>query len=124
MLEEAVKNLFRSIWSSWPNSLKKVSWVLLQVRSFRHFFKRRHALIPQPQPISRGKSFHGIPVLRTNTIAVNAWRFRIGGRPLNLFDLSGGSKDSILFHHSSLTICRLIENLQVSYGYRFKLKFC
>jgi len=123
-LEASMRNFFQSICSSLPSSLRKVSWSFFQIPSLCHVASRRHALIPEPQPISWGKSSQGIPVFRTNTIAVKASRLGIGGRPFEPLGLSGGSNGSTFFHISSLIIFRAIGNLRVPYGYRLKLGFC
>lgn len=124
MFEESMRNLFQPICPSSPSSFKNALWIFSQTPSFCHFSSRRQAVIPQPQPISCGKSSQGIPVRKTKTIAMKAWRFPMGGRPLLPLAFSAGSNASILFHNSSLTISRAIENLRVLYGYRFKLGFC
>lgn len=123
-LEESIKNFLQSMWPSWPSSLKQASWIFFQIPSLCHFASLRQALMPEPQPISWGRSSQGIPVFKTNTMAVKTCRLGIGGRPLEPGGLSGGSNGSILFHSSSFTIVRAIGRLLAPYGYRIKLGFC
>ena len=42
---------------------------------------RRQQVMPDPQPISLGRYSHGTPLLSTNRIPVNAWRWDSGLRP-------------------------------------------
>ena len=123
-LEESIRNFFQSIWFSLPSSFKKVSWSFFQIPSLCHFARRRQALIPDPQPISWGKSSQGMPVFKTKTMAVKTCRLGMGGRPFDPLGLSGGSNGSISFHISSLRIVRAIGHLLRPYGYRLKLGFC
>jgi len=39
-----------------------------------HWRNRRQQLMPEPQPISRGRLSQGMPVCRTNTMPVSTWR--------------------------------------------------
>jgi hypothetical protein len=63
----------------------------------------RQHVIPLPQPISWGRSSHGIPVLRTNRIPANTFRAGILGRPPFAFGGSGGNSGSMCSHSSSET---------------------
>ena len=45
------------------------------------FLRRRQQVIPEPQPISWGKSSQPMPLLRTNKMPVKAARSGTGGRP-------------------------------------------
>ena len=49
--------------------------------SLCHSCRRTQHAAPEPQPISRGRSFQGRPVLRIKRIPVNAARFSWGLRP-------------------------------------------
>ena len=71
-------------------------------RSVHSCIRRQH-VIPEPQPISRGKSSHGIPVLSTNTIPVSTWRSASLLRPPLGLGGCAGSSGSIRFHSSSGT---------------------
>lgn len=64
---------------------------------------RRQQLIPEPQPISAGRSSHGMPVLSTKTIPVSAARSGIGGRPPFGFGRGGGSRGATAAQRSSGT---------------------
>src|SRR5260370_10599705 len=66
-------------------------------------FNRRQQVTPEPQPISRGNIFQGMPERSTNTIPVSVARSDTRGRPrpfLGRF-LRLGSNNSIMFHNSS-----------------------
>ncbi len=66
-------------------------------------FSRRQQVTPEPQPISRGNIFQGMPERSTNTIPVSVARSDTRGRPrpfLGRF-LRLGSNNSIMFHNSS-----------------------
>ena len=66
----------------------------------------RQQVIPEPQPISRGRSDHALPVLRINKMPVNAFRSSIGWRPGNRFrrGFGGGNNGWTISHNSSDTI--------------------
>ena len=63
----------------------------------------RQHVIPLPQPISCGRSSHGMPVLRTNNTPVSAFRSAILGRLPFGFGGSGGNRGSTTSHSSSDT---------------------
>jgi hypothetical protein len=66
-------------WSS------KIVRIFSQVPSACQSRRRRQQVMPQPQPISRGKSSQGIPVLRTKRMPVKALRSSsLGCPPLGL----------------------------------------
>ncbi len=66
--------------------------------------KRRQHVIPDPQPISCGRSSHGMPVLRTNRMPVRACRSGTRLRPGYRYRRSTrGNKGSIRAHNPSLT---------------------
>jgi hypothetical protein len=95
----------KSIWSACRN-LFSITWCILsQTPAFCHSCNRRQQVIPQPQPISCGRSSQPIPVFNTNNIPVRASRFDIGFRPgyrnLRFFSRINGF---MISHNSSLTI--------------------
>jgi hypothetical protein len=63
----------------------------------------RQQVIPDPQPISRGSIFHGMPLRRTNKIPPSAARSGTGGRPPSALDLCGGSSGSMRCQRESGT---------------------
>ncbi len=66
--------------------------------------KRRQHVIPDPQPISCGRSSHGMPVLRTKRIPVRACRSGTRLRPGYRYRRSTrGNNGSIRAHNPSLT---------------------
>src|SRR5262245_16736660 len=69
-----------------------------------HSTSRRRQRLPEPQFISRGRSFQLMPVLRTKRMPVRAWRFVSGLRPgkRQRRGLGGGSSGSIRCHSSSV----------------------
>jgi hypothetical protein len=62
-------------------------------------------VIPEPQPISCGSMFHGIPLRRTNRMPVSTARSGIGFRPAyrRWRDRRFGRRGSMRFHSSSST---------------------
>jgi hypothetical protein len=91
----------KSSRSARRNSDNKHRWIFSQIPASCQSRSLRQQVIPDPQPISCGKSCQAIPVLRTNAMPVNASRFSIGGRPP--FRLGGrrGINDATKFHNSS-----------------------
>ncbi len=71
-----------------------------QVRSLRQH------VMPEPQPISWGSMFHGMPLRSTYRMPVSACRFEMGLRPAYRLRRSfrGGSSGSINAHSSSSRI--------------------
>jgi len=67
------------------------SWSLLQ------------QVIPDPQPISRGRSSQGTPVFKTYKIPVRAWRLGTVGRPPWGCGLGGGRQGSMTAQSSSVS---------------------
>jgi hypothetical protein len=94
------------IWSACRNLFSIMRCILSHTPAFCHSCSRRQQVIPQPQPISCGRSSQPMPVLSTNNIPVKASRFDIGFRPgyRNLRFFSG-INGFIISHNSSLTIC-------------------
>jgi hypothetical protein len=102
----------KSIWSAFRSLFSNTSWILSQTPAFCQSLRRRQQVIPEPQPISGGRSSHPIPVLRTKRIPVRAALSEIGFRPgyRNLLFFFG-SIGSIICHSSSLSICFAISSL-------------
>jgi hypothetical protein len=67
------------------------------------YTSRRQQVTPDPQPISRGSIFHGMPLRRTNKIPVSTARSGIGFRPAwrRFRARRLGRIGSIRFHNSS-----------------------
>ena len=95
----------KSIWPARRNLLNSTRCILSHTPASCHSCSRRQQVIPQPQPISCGRSSQPIPVFNTNNIPVSAWRFDIGFRPgyRNLRFFSG-INGFMISHNSSLTI--------------------
>lgn len=95
----------KSIWSACRNLFSITRCILSHTPAFCHSCSRRQQVIPQPQPISCGRSSQPIPVLSTNNIPVRASRFDIGFLPgyRNLRFFSG-INGFMISHNSSLTI--------------------
>jgi hypothetical protein len=95
----------KSIWSACRNLFSITRCILSHTPAFCHSCSRRQQVIPQPQPISCGRSSHPMPVFNTNNIPVRAWRFDTGFRPgyRNLRFFSG-INGFMISHNSSLTI--------------------
>jgi hypothetical protein len=85
------------------NSVSKTRWSRFQTPARCHRTRRRQHVLPDPQPISLGSIFQGMPLRSTNRIPVNAARSGIGFRPA-CWRLRGrrlGNKGSIRVHKSS-----------------------
>jgi hypothetical protein len=95
----------QSIWSANPSRSSRTRWRLSHTPAACQSRKRRQQVIPLPPPISWGSLSHGIPVLSTKRIPVNAARFPMPGRPPFGLGGSGGNRGSIMAHSSSDTSC-------------------
>ncbi len=93
----------QSIWSALRSWASSVSWMCCQTPAACQSRSRRQQVIPEPQPISWGRSSQGMPVFKTNRIPVRAWRWLIGLRPgcRNRLGLGAGNNGSIRFHNLS-----------------------
>lgn len=102
----------KSSWSACRNLLSNTWWILSHTPASCQSRRRRQHVMPEPQPISRGRSSQAIPVLSTNRIPVIAARlergFRPGYRNLRFFF---GSNGSMICHSSSLSICLAMSSL-------------
>jgi hypothetical protein len=102
----------KSICSACRNLLNKTLWILSHTPALCQSRRRRQQVMPEPQPISKGRSSHAMPVLSTNRIPVRASLSGTGLRPgyRNLrffFGISG----SMICHSSSLSIGFAISSL-------------
>jgi hypothetical protein len=81
-------------------------WILSQTPLFCQLRSKRQQVIPEPQPISCGRSSQGIPVRRTKITPVNTLRTSKGLRPghRRRRGLGGGTKGLISSHSSSFNI--------------------
>lgn len=93
----------QSIRSALPNRSRSTRCNRCQTPACCQSRSRRQQVIPLPQPISRGRYSHGIPVVSTNTIPLKHARSGTRGRPGFFFGRGSGSKGSTTFHNSSLT---------------------
>jgi len=92
--------------SSWPrrrNSVSRTVCRRFQTPARCHRASRRQQVLPEPQPISGGSMFHGIPLRSTKRIPVNTARSGIGARPAyrRFRARRFGSKGAIRVHKSS-----------------------
>ena len=71
----------QSIWSAWFNKSSSTRWITSHTPASFQSRSRRQQLIPQPQPISCGKSSQGMPVFKTKRMPVSARRLLMGMRP-------------------------------------------
>jgi len=98
--------------SACRNLLSNTWWILSHTPAFFQSRKRRQHVMPEPQPISRGRSSQAIPVLSTKSIPVIAARlergFRPGYRNLRFFI---GTNGSMICHSSSLSISFAMSSL-------------
>lgn len=111
----------KSICSACRNLLSKTLWILSHTPAFCQSRRRRQQVIPEPQPISKGRSSHAMPVLSTKRIPVSTSLSGTGLRPgywdlRFFFGISGSmishnSSSSIGFAMSSLLAC--FSNIQL-----------
>ena len=96
----------RSSLSTSRNLLSNTSWMRCHSPRSCHARSLRQHVIPDPQPISCGSMFQGIPLRSTYTMPVSACRFEIGLRPAYRLRrcFGGGSSGSISVHSSSSRI--------------------
>jgi len=92
--------------SSWPrcrNSLSKTTWSRFHTPARCQRPRRRQQVVPDPQPISGGSMFQGIPLRSTNKMPVSTARSGIGFRPAYWRSRRRrlGSNGSIRLHRSS-----------------------
>jgi len=87
------------------NSVSKTRWSRVQTPARCHLTSRRQHVLPEPQPISFGSIFHGIPLRSTNRMPVSAARSGIGFRPAccRWRGRRFGKRGSIRVHKSSST---------------------
>jgi len=93
----------QSIASAMPNSFSRACHIFCQTPAICQSRRRRQQVMPLPQPISRGRYSHGVPVLRINKMPVRQARSLTLGRPPFGFGGSGGICRSIRFHSSSVS---------------------
>ena len=100
------------IWSACRNLLNNTWWILFQTPAFCQSRRRRQQVMPEPQPISCGKSSHAIPVLSTKRMPVRTARsdkaLRPGYRNLRFFF---GINGSMVCHSSSSSTCFAMSSL-------------
>jgi hypothetical protein len=85
------------------NSVSKARWSRFHTPARCHRTSRRQQVLPDPQPISVGSIFHGMPLRSTKRIPVSTARSGIGFRPA-YWRLRGrrlGNSGSIRVHKSS-----------------------
>jgi hypothetical protein len=88
-----------------PSSLRKTFQIFPQTPASCQSRSRRQHVMPQPQPISRGRYSQGQPLLRMKRIPVRHARSETRGRPPFGFGGSGGKKGRTFSHNSSDNNC-------------------
>lgn len=85
------------------NSVNKTVCNRFQTPARCHRTRRRQQVVPDPQPISWGSMFHGIPLRNTKRMPVRTARSGIGVRPAyrRRRDRRFGSRGSMRCHNSS-----------------------
>ncbi len=93
----------KSIWPRSRSSASSASCTRCQTPACCHWTSRRQHAVPDPQPISCGSIFHGMPERKTKTMPVNIARSSVGLRPAycRLRGARLGSKGSIRLHNKS-----------------------
>jgi len=94
----------RSSCSSARSRSSRSLWTLSHTPAFCQAARYRQQLMPDPQPISWGRSSQGMPVFRTNRMPVRHWRSPTGLRPgnRNRRGLGAGRIGSMTDHNSSV----------------------
>ena len=108
----------QSIASACPSSSSRACYIFCQRPAACQSRRRRQQVMPQPQPISRGRYSHGVPVLRTNRIPVKQARSGIRGRPPLGLGGSGGICGSMRSHSSSVSSGLAIAASSMTSDYR------
>ena len=93
----------QSILSASRSRLSSTWCMSCQTPASCHSWSRRQQVMPQPQPISCGRSSHGMPVLSTNRMPVSVLRCSIGVRPPLGRGLCGGKQGSMSSQSSSVS---------------------
>src|SRR5262245_43592135 len=93
----------QSIWSASRSSFRSTWCRWSQMPNACHSCNRLRQALPEPQPISQGKSFQRMPVRRTNRMPVSAWRLVSGLRPgkRKRLGLGEGKSGSMRCHRAS-----------------------
>ena len=101
----------QSIRSAACSCANTVRWILSQTPAFCQSRNRRQQVIPDPHPISRGRSSQGMPVFNTNRIPVSTRRLSNGFRPgyRRRRRFGGGSNGAINAHNFSSNITLAME---------------
>jgi len=96
----------KSIWSAPRNRASKARCTSSHTPASCQSRNRRQHVMPEPQPISWGKSSQGIPVFNTKRIPVRTWRSSNGLRPgyRNRRRFGGGRNGAMNSHNSSSKI--------------------
>lgn len=110
----------KSIRSAPRRWFSRSRWIRSQTPAFCHSRSRRQQVIPQPQPISWGRSSQGMPVLRTNKMPVRVFRLGIRLHPgyRNRRFLTG-IRGSIIVHNPSSSNGLAMSRLPVSVGFGY-----
>jgi hypothetical protein len=99
----SIAEVDQSIALACPNSSSITCQIFCQTPAACQSRRRRQQVMPQPQPISRGRYSQGVPVLSTNRIPVrHAWS-ATGGRPPWGLGGFGGRCGSMRSHNSSVS---------------------
>ena len=114
----------QSIPSAKPNSSSRVCQIFCQTPAACQSRKRRQHVMPLPQPISRGRYSHGVPVLRTNRMPVRQARSGTRGRPPLGLGGSGGMWGLIRCHNSSVSSGLAMIMSSITSGYSFLTRCC
>jgi hypothetical protein len=109
----------QSMASACPNSSSRACHIFCQTPAACQSRRRRQHVIPQPQPISRGRYSQGVPVLSTNRMPVRQARSDTRGRPPWGLGGSGGMCGSMRSHSSSVSSGLAIVSSPMTSDYDF-----
>jgi len=117
MLEESAEARFQSSRSAPLSLSSRTWWSLSHTPAWCQSRSRRQQVIPEPHPISKGRSSQGMPVLKTKRIPVRHLRFSTGLRPgLRLRrGFGGGNRGSMMIQSSSSRMGRAMGTPPLSF---------
>lgn len=90
----------QSIWSAAWSRARSSWWRRSHTPACCQSRSLRQQVMPLPQPISKGRSFHPIPVFRTKRIPVRAARLGIGLRPGCRLRRGFSGKSGLMISHN------------------------
>lgn len=131
----AIRARDQSIWFASCSISKRTRCRPAQIPAFCQSRNRLQQVMPQPQPISRGKSSQGMPVLSTKRMPVSVARLETSGRPPlgyvrgrgnpgSMTDQSSSVSKGLAMNASSMTSEQMTPSLIHRQILKTKMTFC